>query len=105
MRSSRRRALSGTHARSSAAELRRRGLALSDRSCGLCRRAAGMTDAPDLIQHKDALLEAMLPDITFDGWSIAALNAGARSLGLDVGAALRLFPEGPGEAALWLDDW
>ena len=64
-----------------------------------------MTDAPDLIQYKDALLEAMLPDITFDGWSIAALNAGARSLGLDVGAALRLFPEGPGEAALWLDDW
>jgi ubiquinone biosynthesis protein COQ9 len=64
-----------------------------------------MTDTPDLTARKDALLEAMLPDVTFDGWSLVTLRAGARTLGLDDSEMLQLFPEGPGEAALWLDDW
>jgi ubiquinone biosynthesis protein COQ9 len=64
-----------------------------------------MTGALDLTARKDALLEAMLPDVTFDGWSRVSLHAGAKSLGLDESDMLQLFPEGPGEAALWLDDW
>jgi len=64
-----------------------------------------MTGPLDLTARKDALLEAMLPDVTFDGWSLVTLHAGARSLGLDESEMLQLFPEGPGEAALWLDDW
>jgi ubiquinone biosynthesis protein COQ9 len=64
-----------------------------------------MSDLPELVRRKDALLEAMLPDVPFDGWSMAALKAGAGAIGLAPDEALRLFPEGPGEAALWLDDW
>ena len=64
-----------------------------------------MNESGDLTQRKDALLEAMLPGVPFDGWSLVALRAGAAVLGLDEAAALQLFPQGPGEAALWLDDW
>ena len=64
-----------------------------------------MTEAEDLTLRKDALLEAMLPEVTFDGWSLASLRAGAKAQGLDEGDIALLFPEGPGEAALWLDDW
>lgn len=65
-----------------------------------------MTDVTqDLVQQKDALLEAALPDVVFDGWSMAALRAGADRIGLDPGAIVSLFPEGPYAAALWLDDW
>jgi ubiquinone biosynthesis protein COQ9 len=59
----------------------------------------------DLATRKDTLLEAVLPNVTFDGWSMAALRAGAKSLDLDESEILLLFPDGPGEAALWLDDW
>ena len=64
-----------------------------------------MTEAPELVQRKDALLEAMLPEVPFDGWSMTAMRMGAKAIGLDDSAMLLLFPEGPGEAALWLDDW
>jgi ubiquinone biosynthesis protein COQ9 len=64
-----------------------------------------MSDLTDLVRRKDALLEAMLPDVPFDGWSMATLKAAGRAIGLEPDEALRLFPEGPGEAALWLDDW
>jgi ubiquinone biosynthesis protein COQ9 len=59
----------------------------------------------DLATRKDTLLEAVLPNVTFDGWSMAALRAGAKSLDFDESEILLLFPDGPGEAALWLDDW
>jgi ubiquinone biosynthesis protein COQ9 len=64
-----------------------------------------MSADTDLVAAKDALLEAMLPNVTFDGWSMAGLRAGAERLGLDEAEILRCFPDGPGEAALWLDDW
>jgi|HubBroStandDraft_1064217.scaffolds.fasta_scaffold00015_24 ubiquinone biosynthesis protein COQ9 len=64
-----------------------------------------MIEPPDLVRRKDALLQAMLPDVAFDGWSLTALRAGGKTLGLPEGEILQLFPEGPGEAALWLDDW
>jgi ubiquinone biosynthesis protein COQ9 len=59
----------------------------------------------DRIARKDALLEATLPEVTFDGWSLTALRNGAKSAGIDESEIVLLFPEGPGEAALWLDDW
>ncbi len=64
-----------------------------------------MSDNLDLTQKKDALLEAALPNVVFDGWSMASLRTGAQSLGLDEVEIARLFPEGPTEAMLWLDDW
>ena len=59
----------------------------------------------DLIARKDALLEATLPEVTFDGWSLVALRNGAKAAGIAESEISLLFPDGPGEAALWLDDW
>jgi len=45
-----------------------------------------------------ALLAAVLEQVPFDGWSRAALQAGAESLGLAPAAVQRHFPGGPGDA-------
>jgi len=45
-----------------------------------------------------ALLAAVLAQVPFDGWSRAALQAGAESLGLAAAAVQRHFPGGPGDA-------
>jgi ubiquinone biosynthesis protein COQ9 len=55
--------------------------------------------------RKDALLEALLPDVPFDGWSLAALRAGARSLGLGEAEAVALFPGGTADLVAWFSDW
>jgi ubiquinone biosynthesis protein COQ9 len=63
------------------------------------------SSAHDLAARRDALIEAVLPHVAFDGWSMAALKAGAAELGSSDSEVALLFPEGPGEAACWLDDW
>ena len=45
--------------------------------------------------QRAALIEAMLPEVPFDGWSRAALRAAARRIGLPAAEALALFPGGP----------
>jgi len=64
-----------------------------------------MTTDPDPALSRDALLEASLAHVLFDGWSRTALVAGGRSIGLDDDAVDRIFPGGGIEARLWLDDW
>ena len=49
--------------------------------------------------QRDALIEAMLPDVPFDGWSRAALRAAARRIGVPAAEALALFPDGPADFA------
>ncbi len=44
------------------------------------------------------VLAATLPHVAFDGWSMAALEAGATDLGLEKEAARRAFPGGAPEA-------
>ena len=49
-----------------------------------------------------ALLEAALSEVPFEGWTRAALAAGARELGLAPGEVERAFPDGVREAIdLW----
>lgn len=60
-----------------------------------------MNDATE----KDALLLAALPNVTFDGWSVAALRAGARDAGIDEASAAALFPRGAAEMVEWFSDW
>jgi ubiquinone biosynthesis protein COQ9 len=55
--------------------------------------------------RREALLEAMLPDVAFDGWSRAALRRGARKLGVPVGEALALFPGGAADLAAEFSRW
>jgi ubiquinone biosynthesis protein COQ9 len=59
----------------------------------------------DDIAEKDALLLAMLANVPFDGWSVAALRAGARAAGMDEARASALFPRGAVETVEWFSDW
>jgi ubiquinone biosynthesis protein COQ9 len=55
--------------------------------------------------QRDALIEAMLPDVPFDGWSRAALRAAARRIGVPAPEALALFPDGPADFAACFSRW
>jgi ubiquinone biosynthesis protein COQ9 len=62
--------------------------------------------SPDPITaQKDALLEAMLPNVVFDGWTEKALHQAARETGLGAEDLAALLPGGARELARWLDDW
>lgn len=64
-------------------------------------------------RDRDRLIEAMLPAVAFDGWSLAALHAAARQIAMPIAEAEALFPGGaPGLVAgfsRWADhrmlDW
>lgn len=55
-----------------------------------------MTAATDTFRAR--VLEATLPHVAFDGWTIAALEAGAVDAGLPKEDAHRAFPGGPADA-------
>lgn len=56
-----------------------------------------MTDLADLTleEMRPHLVEAMLPHVPFDGWSVTSAEAAARDLGLVPGLARLAFPGGP----------
>ncbi len=64
-----------------------------------------MTDTTAHTDLQDAVLEASLPHVAFDGWTDRALRAGATSVGLDAGAAKRAFPAGGTDAIAHFSDW
>ena len=55
--------------------------------------------------QRAALIEAMLPNVPFDGWSRLALRSAARRVGLSAGEALALFPNGAGELVACFSRW
>jgi len=55
--------------------------------------------------QRGALIEAMLPDVPFDGWSRSALRAAARRTGMPVGEALALFSGGPADYVACFSRW
>jgi ubiquinone biosynthesis protein COQ9 len=58
-----------------------------------------MAEARDTTGSRRELLAQMLRHAPFDGWTMKALEAAARDLGLGLGDALLLFPGGLGELA------
>lgn len=60
-----------------------------------------MTPLPD----RDALLEALLPHVPFDGWGKAALRHAAQDLALDPLLAADLLPDAPLAQVLAFSDW
>lgn len=56
-------------------------------------------------RRREALIEAMLPEIAFDGWSRTALRAAARRLGVPAGEALALFPRGAADLVAGFSRW
>ena len=66
-----------------------------------------MTDAitpadMTLDELRPILIEALLPNVAFDGWSAAALDAAAAAVGIPADRARLVFPGG---AAEMIDAW
>ena len=59
----------------------------------------------DETARKDALIASLLPDVPFDGWSMAAMRAAARRIGMDEDELRRLFPHGVRDAVAWFSHW
>jgi ubiquinone biosynthesis protein COQ9 len=52
-----------------------------------------------------ALIEAVLPDVPFDGWSRAAVDAAARRAGIAAGDVAALFPGGVRDVVAGFSHW
>jgi ubiquinone biosynthesis protein COQ9 len=49
---------------------------------------------PERLPERDAAIDAMLPNVPFDGWTVRALRAGLRTAGMPEDEATILFPGG-----------
>jgi len=56
-------------------------------------------------RDRDRLIEAMLPDVAFDGWSHAALRVACRSTGMALAEASALFPRGAPDLVAGFSRW
>lgn len=54
---------------------------------------------------KDAILDAMLPHVPFDGWTMAAMRRAAHEAGIDETELTHLFPAGPRDLVAWFSHW
>lgn len=54
---------------------------------------------------RDRLIEAILPDVPFDGWSMAALRRAAQHCGIEEGEAQALFPRGAPDLVAGFSRW
>ena len=54
---------------------------------------------------RDRVIEAILPDVLFDGWSMAALRNAARRCGIDESEAQALFPRGAADLVAAFSRW
>jgi ubiquinone biosynthesis protein COQ9 len=61
--------------------------------------------AMSLDKTRETLLTATLAHVPFDGWSEAALRAGAEDAGLSAAEALNAIPGGPAEAVSLFSGW
>ena len=62
-------------------------------------------NSPLADSQRMALIEAILPDVPFDGWSRAALRSAARRCGIAAGEALALFPGGAADLVAAFSGW
>jgi len=53
-----------------------------------------MIQPPERLAERDAAIEAMLPNVPFDGWTVRALRSGLTAAGLPEDEAAILFPGG-----------
>jgi ubiquinone biosynthesis protein COQ9 len=62
-------------------------------------------NSPLADSQRQALIEAILPDVPFDGWSRAALRAAARRVGITFEEAQALFPAGAVDLVAGFSRW
>ena len=61
-----------------------------------------MSERRDRDDLRDALLDAVLVQVPFEGWTGLALRAAAKDIGVELSTARRVFPGGVGDVlALW----
>jgi ubiquinone biosynthesis protein COQ9 len=61
--------------------------------------------SPYAERETERLIEAMLPDVAFDGWTNRALRHAARRAGIPVGEAMALFPRGTPDMIAGFSHW
>jgi ubiquinone biosynthesis protein COQ9 len=61
--------------------------------------------SPFAERERDRLIEAMLPDVAFDGWSHVALRAAARRIGVAPDEAAALFTRGAADLVAGFSRW
>ena len=64
-----------------------------------------MIAPPERSQERDAALEALLPNVPFDGWTYRALRRGLASIGVPEEEAELLFPGGAADMIEAFCDW
>jgi len=64
-----------------------------------------MIAPPEHSPERDAALEAMLPNVAFDGWTFRALRSGLASIGVPPEEAELLFPGGAADMIEAFCDW
>jgi ubiquinone biosynthesis protein COQ9 len=64
-----------------------------------------VTTSPLAAADRRILIEAILPEVAFDGWSRAALRHAARRVGLPAAEALALFPRGAPDLVAEFSRW
>lgn len=64
-----------------------------------------MIAPPERSPERDAALEAMLPNVPFDGWTYRALRSGLASIGVPREEAELLFPGGAADMIEAFCDW
>ena len=62
-------------------------------------------NSPFADRERDRLIEAILPDIAFDGWSRRAIRVAARRTGISAGEAEALFPRGAPDLIAAFSRW
>jgi ubiquinone biosynthesis protein COQ9 len=55
--------------------------------------------------QRSALIEAVLPEVAFDGWSHATLRGAATRIGVSAGEAMLLFPGGAADLVAEFSRW
>lgn len=54
---------------------------------------------------RDKIIETALPDVPFEGWSVALLEKAAQKSGYEKGTVRAVFPEGLPQAVAHFSDW
>src|ERR1700744_6188525 len=104
MRSSRRHPLPAADDRSSPPRLHRGITAPPDRPRRIPQGSVPMK-SPLAESDRDRLIEAMLPEVAFDGWSHAVLRAAAKQIEMPAEEALALFPRGAPDLVAAFSRW
>ena len=60
---------------------------------------------PERSAERDAAVEAMLPHVPFDGWTLGAVRRGLTSIGAEPEDAALLFPGGAADMIEAFCDW